>query len=106
MASTPGITARHSRRSLPAPSPGGAATAMSPSEAWVWSKRDGKKVSQTFSGKGALSAAKTWRSDATRAVRYQAEPFAVGVELTEDELANGSSASSPRRTRARSGTRE
>src|SRR5262249_7067649 len=40
-------------------------------EAWVWSKRDGKKIRRTFSGKGALSAAKAWRSDSTRAVRLK-----------------------------------
>src|SRR6266545_5665875 len=38
-------------------------------EAWVWSQRDGKKIRKTFSGKGALSAAKNWRADAFKPVR-------------------------------------
>ena len=56
MASTPGITARHSLRS--AVVLGARCNCDVSFEAWVWSKRDGKKVSQTFSGKGALSAAR------------------------------------------------
>lgn len=69
MASTPGITRRHSRVCA---SRTGARCNCEPSfEAWVWSKRDGKKIRKTFSGKGALTAAKNWRSDSTRAVRLK-----------------------------------
>jgi integrase len=36
---------------------------------WVWDPRAGKKIYRTFSGKGAKSEAKTWRSDAVPAIR-------------------------------------
>ncbi len=38
-------------------------------EAWVWSAREEKKIRRTFSGTGALAAAKAWRSDAIGEVR-------------------------------------
>jgi integrase len=38
-------------------------------EAWVYSKRDGKKIRRSFSGRGALAAAKGWRTDASKAVK-------------------------------------
>jgi integrase len=70
MAKTPGITARHSRTCASRKT--GARCNCAPSyEAWVWSKRDGKKIRQTFTGKGALAEAKTWRSDASREVRLK-----------------------------------
>jgi integrase len=70
MAKTPGITARHSR--VCASRKTGARCNCEPSyEAWVWSKRDGKKIRRTFSGRGALAEAKTWRSDASREVRLK-----------------------------------
>jgi integrase len=69
MAKTPGITARHSRVCA---SRTGARCNCEPSfEAWVWHKGTGKKIRKTFSGQGALSAAKNWRSDSTRAVRLK-----------------------------------
>jgi integrase len=69
MASTQGITARHSRTCA---SRTGARCNCTPSyEAWVWSKRDAKKIRKTFGGKGALTAAKNWRADSTRAVRLK-----------------------------------
>jgi hypothetical protein len=67
------------------------------------------------SGPGEETAMYDWRAGQVRylihfddggsGMRYRAEPLTVGVELTEGELATGSSASSRRRTRARSGTR-
>jgi integrase len=70
MAKTPGITARHSRTCASRET--GARCNCEPSyEAWVWSKRDGKKIRRTFSGRGALAEAKTWRSDASREVRLK-----------------------------------
>jgi integrase len=38
-------------------------------EAWVWSARDERKIRKTFTGPGALAAAKAWRSDAIGEVR-------------------------------------
>src|SRR3954468_19637225 len=69
MASIPGITARHGRACA---SRTGARCNCEPSyEAFVYSKRDGKKIRKSFSGKGALTAAKNWRADSTRAVRLK-----------------------------------
>lgn len=62
-----GITTRHSRRCR---SRSGGGCNCEPSyEAWIWSPRDGRKIRKTFTGKGALSAAKGWRHDAGSAVR-------------------------------------
>jgi hypothetical protein len=62
-----GITIRHSRRCR---SQNGGGCDCEPSyEAWIWSPRDRRKIRKTFSGKGALSAAKGWRQDAGSAVR-------------------------------------
>jgi integrase len=38
-------------------------------EAWVYSKRDDKKIRRTFSGKGAMAEAKGWRIDAAKGVK-------------------------------------
>jgi integrase len=65
--SSPGIVERHSRSCA---SRDGAACNCEPSYmAWAWNPRDGKKLYKTFSGKGAKSAAKQWRSDAIPAIR-------------------------------------
>jgi integrase len=62
-----GITTRHSRRCR---SRSGGGCNCEPSyEAWIWSPRDRRKIRKTFTGKGALSAAKGWRHDAGSAVR-------------------------------------
>jgi integrase len=67
MAATPGIRTRHSRACA---SRSGARCNCDPTyEAWVYSKRDEKKIRKSFSGKGALAAAKGWRTDATKAVK-------------------------------------
>lgn len=64
---SPGIVERHSRSCA---SRGGGACDCEPSYmAWAWDPRAGKKLYKTFSGKGAKSAAKNWRSDAVPAVR-------------------------------------
>jgi integrase len=70
MAKTPGITARHSR-TCASRKTGARCNCVPSYEAFVWSKRDGKKIRASFSGKGALSAAKNWRSDNQRAVRLK-----------------------------------
>jgi integrase len=60
---TPGIRARHSRGCR---THGGGCCSCTPSyEAFVFSRRDGRKIRRTFAGKGALAAAKAWRADAT-----------------------------------------
>src|SRR6266508_1722176 len=61
-----GILKRHSRKCA---SRQGARCNCDPTfEAWVWSKRDQKKIRQSFPTE---AAAKGWRSDATRAVRLK-----------------------------------
>src|SRR5262245_16057485 len=67
----PGVITRHSREC--ARTKTGSECDCSPSYVpWVFDKRARKKVyGPTFSGKGALTAAKTWRSDAVPAVRQQ-----------------------------------
>jgi integrase len=67
MASTPGIRARHSRTCR---TRGGGNCNCTPTyEAWVYSKRDAKKIRRSFSGPGALAAAKGWRIDAQKQVK-------------------------------------
>lgn len=63
----PGIRVRHSRECRS--THGGVCNCHPSFEAWVYSARDGKKIRRTFSGQGALAAAKGWRSDASSAVR-------------------------------------
>jgi integrase len=90
MAKNTGITVRHSRTCASRIT--GAHCNCSPSyEAWVWSNRDGKKIRQTFTGKGALSAAKNWRSDSTRAVRLKKmrAPTRKTVQQAVDEFLEG-----------------
>jgi integrase len=62
---TTGIRVRHSRK---CGSRNGGCKCDS-YEAWVWSARDGRKIRKVFAGKGAKSAAKSWRSDADVARR-------------------------------------
>jgi integrase len=67
MASTPGIRTRHSRTCKTHDE--GSCTCVPTYEAWVFSKRDGKKIRRSFAGKGALAAAKGWRIDAMKQVK-------------------------------------
>lgn len=61
-----GIWPRHSRTCR---SHGGGACSCEPTyQAWVYSKRDGKKVRKHFTGKGALAAARAWRRDSLSAL--------------------------------------
>jgi integrase len=57
-------------------------------EAWVWSKRDGKKIRKTFP---TMEAAKSWRSDATRAVRLKKlrAPTTKTLRQAVDEFLEG-----------------
>lgn len=76
MADRTGITERHARACA---SRTGARCNCEPSyQAWYFDKRAlnkdgtrGKKVRKTFSGKGALTAAKNWRAESSRAVRLK-----------------------------------
>jgi integrase len=66
-AKTTGIRVRHGRGCN---APAGARCTCDPTiEAFVYSARDRKKIRKTFSGKGALSAAKSWRADANVGLR-------------------------------------
>lgn len=67
MATAPGIRERHSRNCK---SRDGGRCNCSPSiEAFVFSKRDNRKIRKTFTGKGARAEAKNWRTDALKAVK-------------------------------------
>jgi integrase len=67
MASVQGIRVRHSRACA---SRSGARCNCEPTyEAFVYSKRDRTKIRRSFAGKGALAAAKGWRTDALKAVK-------------------------------------
>jgi integrase len=79
---TPGIRVRHSRNCK---SQDGGNCNCSPSiEAWVFSKRDGKKIRKTFSGHGALAAAKGWRIDATKLVKDKRLRAPTGRTLQQE----------------------
>jgi integrase len=62
-----GIYERHSRSC--STNEGGACDCEPSYRATVYSRRDGKLIRRTFSGKGALSAAKGWRLDAQAGLR-------------------------------------
>ena len=61
MAKTTGIRTRHARNC-----PGQPCRCQPSYEAWVWSKRDGRKIRRSFPSE---AAAKTWRQDSVVAVR-------------------------------------
>jgi integrase len=67
MASTTGIRTRHSRTCKTRDS--GSCNCDPSYEAFVYSKRDGKKIRRTFTGKGAYAAARSWRTDAAQQVK-------------------------------------
>lgn len=76
-----GIRIRHSRTCK---SRSGKSCNCTPShEAWAWSKRDEKKLRKTFTGRGALAAAKGWRSDATSAIRKGTLKAPTAITLKE-----------------------
>jgi len=64
---TTGIEVRHGRA---CPAQGGGTCKCNPTyRAEVYSRRDRRKIRRSFSGPGALTAAKAWRADASGAVR-------------------------------------
>lgn len=62
-----GLVARHSRAC--ASRAGGNCNCTPAWEAWVYSRREGRKIRKRFSGKGAFTQAKDWRAEAHTAVR-------------------------------------
>jgi integrase len=106
MAQRTGITERHSRTCA---SRTGARCNCEPSyQAWYFDKRalnrdgsKGKKVRKTFSGPGALSAAKNWRADSTQAVRQKRlrAPSNKTVREATDEFLRGAEAGEIRNKR-------
>lgn len=89
MASTTGIRTRHSRTCKTRTA--GACNCVPAYEAFVYSKRDGKKIRRSFSGKGALAAAKGWRIDAQKQVkdRKLRVPTALTLEQEVAEWLKG-----------------
>ena len=62
-----GLRIRHSRQC--ASTSGAKCDCVASVEAWAYDRRTQKKIRKTFTGIGALTAAKGWRADATGAVR-------------------------------------
>jgi len=62
-----GLRVRHSRQC--ATEHGARCNCVVSVEAWAYDKKTKTKIRQTFTGTGALAAAKSWRSDATGAVK-------------------------------------
>jgi integrase len=93
-----GIRVRHSRSCR---SRDGARCSCTPSaEAWVYSRRDDKKIRKTFSGRGALSAAKGWRADALTALnrgRLRAPTQTTLAEAAAEWLEGAKSGAIPNR---------
>src|SRR5205809_7789664 len=79
---TPGIRVRHSRTCKT--TAGGSCNCDPSIEAWVFSKRDGKKIRKTFAGHGALAAAKGWRIDATKLVKDKRLRAPTGRTLRQE----------------------
>jgi integrase len=67
MAQSTGIRTRHSRTCNTRT--GGGCNCEPTYEAFVYSRRDGRKIRRSFSGKGAFAAAKGWRTDALKQVK-------------------------------------
>src|SRR5436309_3214201 len=84
-----GLRKRHSRKC--ASRAAGRCNCEPSVEAWVWSPRDGKKIYRTFSGKGAVAAAKGWRQDAGKQVRGKElrAPTRQTVREAVDEFLSG-----------------
>jgi hypothetical protein len=67
-----GLKVRHSRPCLRASGGTGEPCRCKPGPSWeafVWSRREQRKITKTFSGRGAFSAAKAWREDSLHANR-------------------------------------
>jgi integrase len=65
--------------------------------AWVWDRRTNTRVRKTFSGKGALTAAKAWRADATSALNKgtNVAPSKVTLKEVAEEWLAGAKSSPP-----------
>jgi integrase len=83
-AKQPGITVRH-KRTCPSRT-GGKCPSKEKCityEARVWSKEDEKQISKTFSGQGALGAAKGWRIDALSEVKNGKQRASTGTTVAQ-----------------------
>ena len=76
-----GLRLRHSRSCKA--NAGGRCNCSPSVEAWAFDKRTGKKLRKTFTGAGAIAAAKGWRADATGAVRRGTLKPASSITLRE-----------------------
>ena len=87
MAKNTGITARHSR-TCASRITGAHCNCIPSYEAWVWSKRDGKKIRKTFP---TQAAARTWREESSVAVRktLMRAPTAITVAQAADAWLQG-----------------
>jgi integrase len=86
-----GIRVRHSRSCSLHTAEVGRCNCTPSVEAFVYSKRDRRKVRKTFSGKGALAAAKAWRADLQSAA-YRGKlraPTQKTLSAAADELLAG-----------------
>jgi integrase len=96
-----GIAERHSRTCRT--NTGGRCNCTPAVRAWVYDRRDGIKTWKTFTGKGALAAAKKWRADATsqlgagkrvapsrETLRAAAEAWLAGAEADPPTILNRS----------------
>src|SRR5215218_2251572 len=92
-----GIRARHARFCRHA---SGKCNCTPSFEAFVYSRRDDKKIRRSFSGKGALAAAKAWRVDAGNALnrgRLRAPTQTTLREAAEEWLEGAKSGAIPNR---------
>ena len=97
----PGIDERHSRHC--ATTDGYRCNCQPSYRAWVYDKREQTKIRKTFSGRGALAAAKSWRASATtqlelgrnvaqtrKTLREAAELWLAGAKASPPTILNRS----------------
>src|SRR5262245_32457043 len=78
----PGVEIRHARSCRTQTRSDARCTCQPSVRAWAFDRRAGRKVRKTFTGKGALAAAKGWRADAIGAVRRGELHASSGVRLS------------------------
>jgi integrase len=79
MASTPGIRVRHGRSCRSRE--GGRCNCDPSFEAWVWSKRDHKKIRRSFP---TAAAARSWRTDTAKRVKDRKQRFPTSKTLRQE----------------------
>src|SRR5437868_3893010 len=87
-----GIEARHSRECA-----GDPCTCDPSYRAIVFDRRSGKRIKKSFSGKGALAAAKAWRVDAQSALQHGtlAAPTKITFRDASEQFLAGAKATPP-----------